>query len=55
MALEQIDIDTTIITSSIQIIVAAIGLGCALAFGLGGRDAAADIIKNIGKNRGSGS
>ena len=51
MALEQIDIDTTIITSSIQIILAAIGLGFAIAFGLGGRDVAAEIIKNIAKNR----
>jgi small-conductance mechanosensitive channel len=55
MALEQIDIDTTIITSSIQIILAAVGLGFAIAFGLGGRDVAAEIIKNIAKNRGSGS
>jgi len=51
MALEQIDIDTSIITSSIQIILAAIGLGFAIAFGLGGRDVAAEIIKNIAKNR----
>ncbi len=47
MALEQIGIGTDIITSSIQIIIAAIGLGLALAFGLGGRDAAGDVIKNF--------
>lgn len=47
MALEQIGIGTQIITSSIQIIVGAVGLGLALAFGLGGRDAAADIIRNF--------
>ncbi len=55
MALEQIDIDTTILTSSIQIILAAVGLGLAIAFGLGGKDAAAEIVKNLTKNRGSGS
>jgi hypothetical protein len=47
MALEQIDIDTTILTSSIQIILAAIGLGLAIAFGLGGKDVAAEIIKDF--------
>jgi len=47
MALEQIDIDTTILTSSIQIILAAIGLGLAIAFGLGGKDVAAEIIKEL--------
>ncbi|MGH7205849.1 MAG: mechanosensitive ion channel family protein [Nitrospiraceae bacterium] len=52
MALEQIGIDTTIITSSVQIILATIGLGLAIAFGLGGRDAAADIIKNFTEKRG---
>lgn len=54
MALEQIGIDTTIITSSVQIILAAIGLGLAIAFGLGGKDAAADIIRNFTKSRGAG-
>jgi small-conductance mechanosensitive channel len=52
MALEQIGIDTTIITSSFQIILATIGLGVAIAFGLGGRDMAADIIKNFTEKRG---
>lgn len=47
MALEQIGIGTQIITSSIQIIIGAIGLGLALAFGLGGRDAAGEVIKNF--------
>lgn len=54
MALEQIGIDTTIITSSIQIILATIGLGLAIAFGLGGKDAAADIIRNFTKIRSAG-
>lgn len=52
MALEQIGIDTTIITSSVQIILATVGLALAIAFGLGGRDAAADIIKNFTEKRG---
>ena len=47
MALEQIGIDTTILTSSVQIILAAIGLGAAIAFGLGGRDAAAEMIRDF--------
>lgn len=47
MALQQIGIDTTIITSSVQIILASIGLGLALAFGLGGRDTAADLIRAL--------
>jgi mechanosensitive ion channel-like protein len=52
MALDQIGIDTSIITSSFQIILATIGLGVAIAFGLGGRDAAADIIKDFSEKRG---
>jgi len=55
MALEQIGIDTSIITSSVQIILAAIGLGLALAFGLGGRDVAAEIIRNFVKGRHQGT
>jgi hypothetical protein len=47
MALEQIDIDTSIITSSIQIILGTIGLGLAIAFGIGGKDVAAEIIRNF--------
>jgi hypothetical protein len=47
MALEQIDIDTTIITSSIQIILGTIGLGLAIAFGMGGKDVAAEIVRNF--------
>ncbi len=52
MALEQIDIDTTIVTSSVQIVLAAIGLGLAIAFGLGGKDKAAEIIRNFTERRG---
>ena len=47
MALEQISIDTTIITSSIQIILGTIGLGLAIAFGMGGKDVAAEIVRNF--------
>ena len=45
MALEQLKIATTIINLIIPIILAAIGLALALAFGLGGKDAAAKMIK----------
>jgi hypothetical protein len=51
MALEQIDIDTSIVTSSVQIILAAIGLGLAIAFGLGGKDKAAEIIRSFTERR----
>lgn len=47
MALQQIGIDTTIVTSSIQIVLAAVGLGLALAFGLGGKDKAAEVIRKF--------
>lgn len=52
MALEQIGIDTTIMTSSVQIILATLGLALAIAFGLGGRDVAADIIRSFTAKRG---
>lgn len=52
MALDQIGIDTTILTSSIQIILAAVGLGFAIAFGLGGRDVAAEMIRSFAQKRG---
>jgi small-conductance mechanosensitive channel len=52
MALEQLGIDTTIMTSSVQIILATMGLALAIAFGLGGRDVAADIIRSFTAKRG---
>jgi hypothetical protein len=52
MALEQIGIDTTIMTSSVQIILATVGLALAISFGLGGRDVAADIIRSFTAKRG---
>jgi small-conductance mechanosensitive channel len=52
MAMEQIGIDTTIMTSSVHIILATMGLALAIAFGLGGRDVAADIIRSFTAKRG---
>jgi len=52
MAMEQIGIDTTIMTSSVQIILATMGLALAIAFGLGGRDVAADVIRSFTAKRG---
>ncbi|MBI4668198.1 MAG: hypothetical protein HY747_03275 [Elusimicrobia bacterium] len=51
MALEQLGINTEILSSSFQIILGAICLALALAFGLGGRDMAADIIKDFFKSK----
>lgn len=51
MALEQLGIDTSIMTSSAQIILATFGLALAIAFGLGGRDVAADIIRDFTAKR----
>ena len=46
MALEQLKIATTILNLIVPIILAAIGLALAIAFGLGGKDIAAKIIKD---------
>lgn len=54
IGLEELGIDTAILTSSIQIILGTLGLAVALAFGLGGRDVAAEIIRDflkVQKNR----
>ena len=51
MALEQIGMDMSLMTSSAQIVLATVGLGLAIAFGLGGRDVAADIIRNFTAKR----
>jgi len=51
MALEQLGVDTSIMTSSAQIILATLGLALAIAFGLGGRDVAADIIRDFTAKR----
>jgi hypothetical protein len=51
IALQQIGIDTSIVTSSIQIVLASIGLGLALAFGIGGKDKAAEVIRKFTERR----
>jgi len=45
MALEQLKIATTILNLIIPIVIGSVGLALALAFGLGGKDAAAKAIK----------
>ena len=47
MALEQLQIGTQLLTAAFQIAFGAVGLALAIAFGLGGRDWAAGVIKKI--------
>jgi len=47
VALEQLQIGTELLTSAFQIGFGAIGLAFALAFGLGGREWAAGVIKRV--------
>ncbi|PKO58946.1 MAG: hypothetical protein CVU23_14535 [Betaproteobacteria bacterium HGW-Betaproteobacteria-17] len=47
VALEQLAIGTTLLTAAFQIGFGAIGLALALAFGLGGREWAAGVIKKL--------
>lgn len=47
VALEQLAIGTTLLTAAFQIGFGALGLAFALAFGLGGREWAAGVIKKI--------
>jgi len=47
VALEQLEIGTTLLTAAFQIGFGAIGLALALAFGLGGREWAAGVIKRV--------
>ncbi|MBI2069278.1 MAG: hypothetical protein HYT79_01640 [Elusimicrobia bacterium] len=51
MALEHLGINTELLASSFQIILGTIGLAVAIAFGLGGRDAAADLLKDFLKKK----
>lgn len=55
MALEQLKIATTIINLIIPIVLGSFGLALGLAFGLGGKDAAAKIVKDaldkVGKSK----
>lgn len=45
IALDKLGLNTSIIRSSWQIILGSIGLALAVAFGLGGKDAAADVLR----------
>ena len=47
MALEQLQIGTQLLTAAFQIAFGAVGLALAIAFGLGGRDWAAGVIKKV--------
>ena len=51
ITLGQLNIASSIITSAFQIIFGSICLALALAFGLGGKDKAAEIIKDIFKKK----
>lgn len=44
MAIDQLGFDTTILTANVTVIVAGVVLAFALAFGLGGRDAAKKVV-----------
>ena len=54
VALEQLNIGTTLMTAAFQIGFGAIGLALALAFGLGGRDWAAGVIKRMTEKESTG-
>ena len=54
VALEQLEIGTTLLTAAFQIGFGAIGLAFALAFGLGGREWAAGVIKRMSDRETSG-
>jgi hypothetical protein len=54
VALEQLEIGTNLLTAAFQIGFGAIGLAFALAFGLGGREWAAGVIKRMTEKNGSG-
>jgi small-conductance mechanosensitive channel len=53
MILTQLGIAPVIVTATYIALIGAIALGSALAFGLGGREAAADLINNGYRKRGS--
>jgi len=54
VALEQLEIGTNLLTAAFQIGFGAIGLALALAFGLGGREWAAGVIKRMTEKNGGG-
>jgi hypothetical protein len=45
-ALEQLGLQMALLISAIQIILASAGLACALAFGLGGKEIAAELLRD---------
>ncbi|MFA6092086.1 MAG: hypothetical protein WCU88_04650 [Elusimicrobiota bacterium] len=47
MAMEQLGIQMLLLASSVQIILASLGLAFALAFGLGGKELAAEILRDL--------
>lgn len=47
LALEQLGVQLDLVTSSLQIILASIGLGAAIAFGLGGKGLAEEQLRNF--------
>ncbi|MGO9443822.1 MAG: mechanosensitive ion channel family protein [Thiobacillaceae bacterium] len=51
VALEQLEIGTQLLTAAFQIGFGAVGLALALAFGLGGREWAASVIKRMMEKR----
>jgi hypothetical protein len=56
MALEQLGLATTVVLTAFAIMFGALMLGAAIAFGLGGRDAAKQLLErrfNANKERGS--
>lgn len=52
IALEQIGINVDILTNSIQVVLGSIGLTLALAFGLGGKEVAQELIRDLLKRNG---
>jgi hypothetical protein len=52
-ALEQLGFKMELLTVAIEILFASVGLAAAIAFGLGGKDAAAELIRDfIKKSKG---
>lgn len=51
MALEQLGLHVQLVTSSFQIILASLGLAFGLAFGLGGKSIAEDILRHLLEKR----
>jgi hypothetical protein len=47
MTIDQLGFDTTIITTNVTVVVAGVMLGLALAFGLGGKNQAEEVLKDL--------